>query len=330
MTKRIASHPSGARAEGAGETPETIISRALARLRSSLASPAGLIEISMSKDGLVVRADQSALAEHRASLEARLDTLVLRLKKSTKTVSIAPLRTLSAGNDKGFFRVELRLEPVQERSGISPEAAPRAPRETFEAARRALEVASRPARSVFVTRALNAVAALGQDVPESSLAAASTAPVDYGVLVRALSDPAAMEELRRADPLAPARLRGIEARQRLLGAEGGTLSVAEAAKILGVTRQAVDKRRRAGRLIGLQRGRRGYAYPAWQFTAGGTIAGLEAVLDVLRGHDPWMQVTFLLNANSRLGGNAPLAELRKGNTHAVREAALSYGEQGAV
>jgi hypothetical protein len=330
MTKPMATKASGVAAGGTGETPKALISRVLERLRSSLSGPPGLIEISRSRDGLVVRAERSALAQHRASLEARPDALVLHFKKSTRRVSVAPLWTQSAGSDERFFLVELKLGSAPGASERSLEASPRAPAEALDAARRALEVASRPARSVFVTRALNAIATLGRDVPETALAAASTAPVDYGVLVRALADPGAMEAMRRADPLAPARLRGIETRQRLIEAEGGTLSVTEVAKILGVSRQAVDKRRQAGRLIGLKRGRRGYAYPAWQFTAGGTIAGLEDVLDVLRGHDPWMQVTFLLDSNSRLEGSSPLAELRKGNTHAVREAALSYGEQGAV
>src|SRR5690606_41693050 len=59
-----------------------------------------------------------------------------------------------------------------------------------------------------------------------------------------------------------ARLRGLRMRARLLAAEGGTLSSTEVADLLGITRQAVNKRRKAGRLIGLATGRRGYAYPA--------------------------------------------------------------------
>lgn len=50
---------------------------------------------------------------------------------------------------------------------------------------------------------------------------------------------------------------------------------------LGITKQAIEKRRRRHQLLGLQQEGR-WAYPAWQFTATGqTIPGLTAVLTVL-------------------------------------------------
>ena len=138
-----------------------------------------------------------------------------------------------------------------------------------------------------------------------------------------------MCELTGKDPLASAKLRGAEGQQRLLKAGGGVLSAEETAKLLAISRQAVDKRRRQGQLLGLIQGRRGYAYPAWQFENGRAIKDLEKVLEALRDHDPWMQVTFFLNSNDRLAGMSPLDVLRAGETGRVVSAAAEFGEQGA-
>lgn len=306
----------------------TIVSRVLDRLRRFLRGQKVGIRFSKSKGSLLLRADRLTLTKHHLLLKVLPECLEMQRGRSTQSVSTAPMLVHSVVDNGKETRVKLIIRTAYQAPSPSPESMGRAPEEALEAARRVLKAASR-SKAVFVTRVLNAVARLGEEVPERNLAAASTAPTDYGVLVCALGDPAAVEELRRSDPLAPARLRGIEARQRLIDAEGGILSAAEVAKFLGISRQAVDKRRRLGRLLGLQRGRRGYAYPAWQFTRSGTLAGLEDVLEALRQRDPWMQLAFMLNANSRLGGSAPLDELRHGRTDAVREAALSYGEQSA-
>jgi hypothetical protein len=45
---------------------------------------------------------------------------------------------------------------------------------------------------------------------------------------------------------------GIEARDQLLTAQGGSWPVERVAKYLGLTRQAGDKRRKANKLIGAQ------------------------------------------------------------------------------
>ena len=75
---------------------------------------------------------------------------------------------------------------------------------------------------------------------------------------------------------------------------------------------------------------RGYAYPAFQFEEGKTLAGLKEVLDALRDHDPWMQSIFFANSNDRLSGKTPLEALRQGDRESVIRAAESYGEQGAA
>lgn len=132
-----------------------------------------------------------------------------------------------------------------------------------------------------------------------------------------------------ADPLAPARHRGRAARAELLEHEGGALTVDEVTALLQVTSEAVEERRRGGKLLGLRTDRDTYAYPAWQFTRHGLLPGMEEVLADLGVRDPWMQAAFFLSGNLRLNGASPLAELRRGHVEHVRRAARAYGEQGA-
>lgn len=198
------------------------------------------------------------------------------------------------------------------------------------AADRVLHAGEKPACTVFLTRGMRALTRLAEALHPDALTDAATAETDYAVLVSALERPEALSELEREDPLAQARLRGLEARQQLLEAEGGPLRVEEVARLLRITRQAIDKRRRAGRLLGVRIGQRGYAYPSWQFSEDGVLPGFEAVLQDLRQHDPWMQMAFLLSDNVALDGKAPLEELRRGHVAAVRRAAQLYGAQGGV
>jgi biotin operon repressor len=180
---------------------------------------------------------------------------------------------------------------------------------------------------------MRAVANLADDLSERDLADAAGATTDANVLLKALSNPAAIAPARddADDPLRAARLRGVQARQEILQAEGGTLTAAEVASLLGISRQAVDKRRRANRLIGLQTAKRGYLYPAWQFSgAGQTLAGLDDALDALAEFSPLMQVGYLLSPNLRLEGRRPLDALRAEDVGIVVAAARAYGEHGAA
>jgi hypothetical protein len=94
-----------------------------------------------------------------------------------------------------------------------------------------------------------------------------------------------------------------------------------------VSRQAVDKRRRSGKLIGVRSGRREWGYPAWQFTQGGSILpGLESILWIRRDDDPIMQMLFFLNGNSFLDGRSPLSLLRAGQVGEVAQVAEVFGE----
>ena len=62
----------------------------------------------------------------------------------------------------------------------------------------------------------------------------------------------------------------------MLGPDCGTFTATQIGQALGISRQAVDKRRKHGSLIGLDLGRRGFAYPAWQVGPRGTLDGLPA------------------------------------------------------
>ncbi|RMH19668.1 MAG: hypothetical protein D6696_10000 [Acidobacteria bacterium] len=186
--------------------------------------------------------------------------------------------------------------------------------------------------AVFLTRVLHAVCDMSRDLDHQSLTAAAAAPSDFEVLLRAVLQAQKSLVARHAEdrPLLLAQLRGQQARLALLELEGGTVPATRVAEILGISRQAVNKRRQAGKLLALPLGRHGFAYPVWQLAASGVLPGLEAVLERLRDHDPWMQARFFLRPNPRLGGATPLAVLRRGDVEAVLEAAAAYGEHGAA
>ena len=108
------------------------------------------------------------------------------------------------------------------------------------------------------------------------------------------------------------------------------LSAQKVGEALTISRQAVEKRRKAGRLIGVSLGRRGFGYPAWQFSERGTLPHLEAVLAALKQHDAWTKLVFFTSENSVAEGRKPLDVLRSGDAEKVIAAARTYGAQGAL
>ena len=186
-----------------------------------------------------------------------------------------------------------------------------------------------PIRAKFFERGVGALfdfAKLG----DQYLSDAVSAPTGYLVLLNVLKTPDVLEALQAADPLAPALVQGIEAKKRLLDEHGGVLTSEQVAKRIGLTHQAVEKRRSKGKLIAVSKGRRGYLYPAWQFTGGSVLPGLERVLDALSAHDEWTRIIFFVNGNVRLSGRTPLEALKGGDFDSVIAAAEAYGEHGAA
>lgn len=187
-----------------------------------------------------------------------------------------------------------------------------------------------PMVGAFARRALRGIRRLAEEASVEALAIATAEPTDTEVVVAALQQPEAINLLKRLDPLLPSKVRGLRERERLLALEGGTWDAETVARHLHLTRQGVNRRRRAGRLLAIDVGRRGYRYPAWQFEREGTLPGLEAVLQALQQHDSWMQLIFMVSANARLGGKTPLEALRSGEGEPVIRAARAFGVHGAA
>lgn len=185
-------------------------------------------------------------------------------------------------------------------------------------------------RAVVLARSLDALLRMTDALGEKELARVASEDSNLSVLVAALLQPSSGQlPATDDDPLRAARLRGIEARDELLKAEGGPLKGEEVAKLLGCTRQSVDDRRREGKLLAVELGRRGFLYPFWQFADVGLLAGMDRILPLLKDFPPLAQMRFFLSGNHQLGGKRPLDLLRQGEIDAVEQAAASFGEQGA-
>lgn len=123
--------------------------------------------------------------------------------------------------------------------------------------------------------------------------------------------------------------RGEPGRQKLKSAEGGSLSADEAAQKLGMSKVAILKRLKAGRLLAWREERQNaYRFPAWQFEANAVLPGLERVLSILQSSrmlDESGLLFFFLSKSRFLNGRRPLDLLREGRVHQVIQAAEGYG-----
>jgi len=135
----------------------------------------------------------------------------------------------------------------------------------------------------------------------------------------------------REQKLALAQVRGMEVRQNLKEAEGGSSSSEEVARRLQISKTAVLKRLSAGRLLAWREERLQAArFPRWQFDDHGHVLnGLEEVLAILNEDarlDVWGKVLFFLQEKPGLGGQRPLDLLRAGKLKEARLAAAAYAE----
>lgn len=163
-----------------------------------------------------------------------------------------------------------------------------------------------------------------------------TAPTDVGTLSRLLAEAAVQAEVQALDPLAEAFARGAGEKEELLRRAGGAWTADEAAAHLHVTRQAVNKRRKAGTLLAVEAGTN-FLYPRFQFTEAGVLEGLPEVLQAMDTESGWMKLQLLFTHTLRTAperADEPretvLEAIRRGRTGDALHAARSWGEQGAA
>lgn len=162
-------------------------------------------------------------------------------------------------------------------------------------------------RAAVLARMVHAVADLAERCDPAVLRHAAGEASNDKVLMEILaSAPSA-----RGDAFAAAKARGGQMRRELLESDGGTLSAEEVGRLLGLTRQAVDKRRKAGRLLAVEEGG-SWRYPAWQVHDGAILPHLEAVLDGFGPASAIERVQFFVRGVDALGGKRPLDLLRRG------------------
>ena len=182
----------------------------------------------------------------------------------------------------------------------------------------------------FLKRSVKMLDRVSSRASSEALQSALSAPTDVGGVATLLSDLAPLGvDLSAADPLLEAMARGAAIKRELLAGTGGGLTSGQVAGALGITRQAVDKRRSRRALLELPNGAGEYVYPACQFTSDGVIAGLEEVLRAFRIQSPWTQLSVLLAPAAALGGKTILDALKSGVVETAVAIARSFGEQAA-
>jgi hypothetical protein len=189
-------------------------------------------------------------------------------------------------------------------------------------------LSNQPKKAALVDLVLDTVLQAIEQYPVERLPENPTSGTQ--MLVKLMQETEANRARSAADPLERARLRGIAARERLLNAEGGSLTISQVEQLLGISRQAIHKRCSKGKLIALTTSKRGYLFPRWQFAENDILPGLESALAAFDESEPWMQAAFMLNPNIWLDGASPLEMLRQGKIEDVLVAARASGEQGAA
>ncbi|HSR92869.1 MAG TPA: helix-turn-helix domain-containing protein [Gemmatimonadales bacterium] len=104
-----------------------------------------------------------------------------------------------------------------------------------------------------------------------------------------------------------------------------SVTAAEAASLTGRSRQALERLRRAERLLALRSGNQ-WRYPRWQFdpdAPGGVVPGLDEVIDLL-GLSSAGVAFWLLEPSERLGA-APIDLLRRHRPEPVVQLAREQG-----
>jgi hypothetical protein len=190
--------------------------------------------------------------------------------------------------------------------------------------------ARRALAQTFLKRSIKMLERVSAAASVDTLKAALSSPTDVGGVAFLLSDLAPLGvDLSAVDPFVEAMARGAAVKQELLASAGGGLTSSQVASALGITRQAVDKRRSRRALLAALNGSGEYVYPACQFISDGVIPGLESVLQAFEIRNPWTQLSALLSPSPALGDKSILEALKSDDVERAISVAASLGEQGS-
>ena len=115
--------------------------------------------------------------------------------------------------------------------------------------------------------------------------------------------------------VARAREEGESFKREVLARED-MLSPEVAARKAGITRQALDLRRRQRRALGLTHAKRGYRYPSWQFEDAVAEPIIE-ILPLLAERGAWASYLQLTEPEPFLAGRSVVESLRAGDRERV-------------
>jgi len=182
----------------------------------------------------------------------------------------------------------------------------------------------------FLKRSVKMLERVSSSASSEALKSALSSPTDMGGVASLLSDLAPLGvDVSAVDPFMEAMARGAGIKQELLTRAGGGLTSGQVAIALGITRQAVDKRRSRSALLAVPDGSGDCLYPACQFTPEGVVPDLEEVLRAFQIRSPWTQLSALLASVPALEGKTIIEALKSGAIERAIAIAASFGEQAA-
>lgn len=183
-------------------------------------------------------------------------------------------------------------------------------------------------RSAFLERAQKAIQQIADEVPEEMLTEALAAGSDIGTLARLIGNPRLRDPALEIDPLAPARARALQHRKEVAQEAGAMLTVAETTDILGISRQALDKRRKSGAILGVRVGT-DWRYPEVQFQDGTLLPRLREVLKAHHTVDGWVILDSIIGKDPASGNRSIIDLLREQDDEMLDRAILDVEEQFA-
>lgn len=104
------------------------------------------------------------------------------------------------------------------------------------------------------------------------------------------------------------------------------LTTEEAAKLLGVTKQTIYRRKNARKLLGLAADTTAYRYPSWQFDSD-VMPYVPDVIKKLKPYSAWGVYLFFTQKEPLLGGESPLQAIKRKKCDEVIRVAEILGKE---